>query len=160
MSDQYAGEVGGRVMASASGTHPMMIMSYMLKCVLVLLLFVTAVLPYFLDEKTNPAMLALLVSALVLVLYHKTLVEERLLLARSANDYGDGQSPSVVLPLSVALFAVTVVLQMMSMTIRQQQQCDGEEELGDRYTAISVVNCVLLFLALVLVAKFDHSYTS
>lgn len=180
MSESYPGEVGSSIASSASSTHPMLIMSFMLKSVLGLLLFVTAVLPYFLDEQTNPAMLALLVSGLVLVLYHKTLVEEQLLLARAGSSYGDERRPSSALRASVALFAITLVLQIMSMTVHQRQQCqagalgasessssssefstsrDEVESLAARYTEMSALNCVALFVALLLVVRFDTSYT-
>ena len=157
MSEIFPGEVGSSIESNSTG-HPLMITSFMLKAVLGLLLFVTAVLPYFLDEKTNPAMLALLVSGLAIVLYHKTLVEEKLLLARGSSSLGDARSPSVALLFSTALFGLTIVLQLMSMMIRQKQECDPEAELGTRYTFIAATNCGVLFLAILLVVSFDQSY--
>ena len=157
MSEIFPGEVGSSIESTSTG-HPLVITSFMLKAVLGLLLFVTAVLPYFLDEKTNPAMLALLVSGLAIVLYHKTLVEEKLLLARGSSSLGDNRGPSVALLFSTALFGLTIVLQLMSMMIRQKQECDPESELGTRYTFIAATNCGVLFLAILLVVAFDQSY--
>ena len=123
MSESFPGEVGSLdVGVDVSNDGHVVHAQNRCSC-----LFVTAVLPYFLDEQTNPAMLALLVSGLVLILYHKTIVEERLLLARANASLGDEKEPSSALLGSVAMFGLTVVLQIMSMMIHQRQQFFGDD---------------------------------
>ena len=177
--DPERGESGDKVSESATGTHPMFVMSLLLKMALGLALFMSilsAISTLLSADRTttNVTMFALSLAVAfgVLEIYHKTRVEEILFMHRAAR-MGYSRSPSLSMVVSKYVFQSTIVVHLIAVIIDMRNNhvdCGGsaggsDEETDEHQMSNSFVIftsfCIsmLILISIIFVVRTDVKYT-